>query len=380
MFLLILFAFDVAITRPFAGEILSKHIGRERLARIYSPTFHHGFLPNRQIEDAEWGAHRYGFYTNSLGMKDKAVREVAAEPADRRLLIIGDSFTEGAGFNFEATFPGLIAERLAPSGVEVLNAGVISYAPSIYDRRVRQLWDEGLRFDRVAVFLDISDIEDEAVFYRVDDSGNVVERDLSGIGVLWHRVEETVRDFLKRSSSLYVVGSYLNRLRKTKVTHRDACVDAMTELGDVHKVPKEAITERLMHRTRATWTFDDAVFSDWGARGLTLGAQHMDRLATFLAERDVGLTLVVYPWPQQVFAKDLDSRQVAFWKVWAEGRGVDFLNLFPAFIGDPEAEGFDPFGIYARYYIPCDEHWNAEGHRLVAERFLAAYPRDAGGR
>ena len=53
------------------------------------PVYHHGFIENGKFE-AE-----YNVYTNSLGFKDSEVRYVDRENKGRRILFIGDSFTEG---------------------------------------------------------------------------------------------------------------------------------------------------------------------------------------------------------------------------------------------------------------------------------------------
>ena len=82
----------------------------------------------------------------------------------------------------------------------------------------------------------------------------------------------------------------------------------------------------------------------------------------------INLIVVVYPWPDQIINRDLNSRQVSFWQAWAKGRNVQFVNLFPAFISDKDGEA-----TIREYFIPGDVHWNESGHRLVAEKFLRFY-------
>src|SRR5205814_553815 len=76
----------------------------------------------------------------------------------------------------EASFVGRVDAALSPRGVEVLNAGVISYCPIIYFRKDKHLLEDvGLRFDALVVYIDIGDIEDE-VTYKLDADGNVRPR------------------------------------------------------------------------------------------------------------------------------------------------------------------------------------------------------------
>ena len=51
-------------------------------------------------------------------------------------------------------------------------------------------------------------------------------------------------------------------------------------------------------------------------------------------------------------------------------RSILFIDLFPDFI----PIGQDPKEVIRKYFIPGDLHWNEEGHRLVARRFLETLP------
>jgi hypothetical protein len=90
----------------------------------------------------------------------------------------------------------------------------------------------------------------------------------------------------------------------------------------------------------------------------------MDELVGALRRHGVSLTIAVYPWPEQIRAGDVDSRQARFWKRWAAAHGADFIDYFPQFTGAPAP------ALIRRYFIPGDFHWNAEGHRLIARGYL----------
>ena len=94
------------------------------------------------------------------------------QPASRRILLIGDSFVEGIGMNFEDSFAGLLqgAGQQRSDRIEFLNAGVASYSPSIYYKKIKYLLDSGLRFDEVVLFSDTADVTDEATaYFCIDD-------------------------------------------------------------------------------------------------------------------------------------------------------------------------------------------------------------------
>src|SRR5262249_13185665 len=70
------------------------------------------------------------------------------------------------------SFAGLLAKagEQRPDRIEFLNAGVASYSPSIYYKKIKYLLDRGLKFDEVVLLSDSSDVEDEATsYFCIDD-------------------------------------------------------------------------------------------------------------------------------------------------------------------------------------------------------------------
>lgn len=73
---------------------------QEDRPRYPHPVYHHALLPNFDGYEL-WGEAHYRFVTNSLGFRDALVRDVPLVPTTRRILLIGDSFTEATGLTFE---------------------------------------------------------------------------------------------------------------------------------------------------------------------------------------------------------------------------------------------------------------------------------------
>lgn len=70
--------------------------------------------------------HRY----NALGFRGP---EVSLTPTtDRRIICIGDSWTEGIGASDEHTWPAVVQKELSPQGCEVINLGDSGSAPDRY--------------------------------------------------------------------------------------------------------------------------------------------------------------------------------------------------------------------------------------------------------
>ena len=123
---------------------------RERVARISDPVFDHGLAPKFDGYDI-WGEARYRLITNSLGFKDAVDARGAAEAerraasSDRQFLHRSDRPSLRA--HVRRTASGA-TDRRAREKVEFLDAGVASYSPIIYYKKIKYLLDRGLTIRR----------------------------------------------------------------------------------------------------------------------------------------------------------------------------------------------------------------------------------------
>jgi lysophospholipase L1-like esterase len=334
-------AFRVITGDSFYYSVIDKARGLNRKYRKRSPPYHHDLKKNVSMP-ASWGR-GYQIHTNSLGFKDRETREVPLRADGPRAVFIGDSFTEGVGMNYEDTFVGILDTHFHPRGVEILNAGVSSYSPAIYYRKIRYLLEEvGLRFTHLVVFIDISDAEDEARQYTID------ERDV----VVGSNDDSFIKRFLKEYSILYGIP------RAFKLGGTAEAADIAAEVEQLNLA---------IENPRGLWTIDETLYDQYGERGIDRMREHMDRLVELIRPYGIDLTIVVYPWPAQIFYKDLDSMQVRIWRTWSRENGAHFINLFPDFISSDDA--VNARAIRA-LFIRDDFHWNDAGHRRVAELFL----------
>ena len=104
------------------------------------------------------------FVTNALGLRD---REYASPkpPSVTRVLMLGDSFTEGAGLAAEQTVARRVEGALGARGCgryEVVNAGVASYSP-ILEYLLLQRLAPRLEPDLVVLNFDMTDVHDDLV-------------------------------------------------------------------------------------------------------------------------------------------------------------------------------------------------------------------------
>ncbi|MGQ0682897.1 hypothetical protein [Bradyrhizobium sp.] len=334
----------------FAWSSLTRGEETQRAARIANPVYDHGFAAKFEGHDV-WGEVRYPLITNSLGFKDASARDVPLKSASRRILLIGDSFAEGIGMRFEDSFAGRLQRAGEARGdkVEFLDAGVASYSPSIYYRKVKHLLESGLEFDEVMVFSDTSDVTDEAASYFCIDEDPKYRAYCTAS-------EGSMQPDARPKKSEFFIDRFVitNRLR----------ISLKRWIQSLLGNRKQALST---DRGRIGWSIQGFDVSGetrpLGAEGgIARSLQNMGKLADLLAARNIPLSIVVYPWAQQIAQGDRDSRQVALWRGFCEKRCKTFINLFPVLFAEAEADR----NWYERLYIVGDDHFSAEGNALVA--------------
>jgi hypothetical protein len=332
----------------FAYSSLTQGQEQARVARIYDPVYDHTLAPKFDGYDI-WGEARYRLITDTFGFKDASTRDVPLKSDTRRILIIGDSFAEAIGLPYERTFAGLLnaAGQARPDKVEFLDAGVASYSPSIYYKKIKYLLDRGLKFDEVVLLSDSSDVEDEATsYFCIDDDPKYHQYCTTAPGAVPEPAVK--RDFFLDH---FVV---TNRVRVTIKRW------ILTQLGN-----KRAAIEN--DHNRIGWTTknpDPAKYKPLGVDGgIARSLENMGKLSDLLASRGIPLTIVVYPWAQQIAQDDRDSRQEKLWREFCPGRCKAFIDLFPAYFAAADRDK----DWYEHLYILGDDHFSAAGNRMLFE-------------
>jgi hypothetical protein len=347
---LFLYCVGLFLAFDFVYSLLSGGEERQRSPRIASAIYDHGFAANFDGYDV-WGGLRYPLVTDNLGFKDAAVRDVPLQPTSRRILLIGDSFAEGIGMSFDDSFAGMLyrAGQERNEKIEFLNAGVASYSPVIYYKKIQFLLNSGLQFDEVVLFSDTSDVTDEATsYFCIDDDPKYRAHCSASEGSMQlapaapHKTDFLVDHFVVTNrAQLYVkhlVQSFLGNQRK--------------KLDSDHN--------------RIGWTVPGldlgSSYQPLGVDGgIARSLQNMQALADLLSARNIPLTIVVYPWAQQLAQGDRDSRQVSLWREFCVSRCKAFINLFPVFFAAAAVDR----DWYDHLFILGDDHFSAAGNRFM---------------
>ena len=353
---LISIIFFFALDGIFSAIVLHRH----RLPGAGATCFqrdderHHSLVANCQCE-RHWGKRSYPFATNNLGFRDQQTRDVPLAVDTPRVLLLGDSFTEGMD-SWPDSFVGQLAARYPQ--YDFFNGGVESYAPSNYLNVTRQLLDRGLKFDEVIVFIDLSDAQDEAAFYRDKDPSGAVDGPAKIVHN--HNWYSSLRAFI--TEHLLITNGVFDHLERLAVKH--GIYELNVGNGQLFDLPRSAWTYRAVSDSEPY----DIGYAPLGLEaGLRKEETKMTQLWQLLQQRGIPVSVVVYPWPAQIAHDKIDSRQVQMWRDWCNGKCQRFISVFPEFFAVKEACPPGKAGCwYMQEFIFGDEHYSSAGNALVA--------------
>ena len=352
--------------------------------RAYLPApYDHDLAPNEN--STRVGGHVvYPWRTDRFGFRTGECAPVEPEKGRENIFVIGDSFTEALGSTYEQSFAGLLACDAARQGKALWNLGVASYSPAIYHRKIRAAAERlGVKPAEIFVFLDLSDIDDDANVYRVVGDRVVRVGSFQG-NVSDSKVPDAKLPDAKVPDSKVTDAGISNSQAPDPQPSGPKAPDSEVpppsfDLGNF--LLSNFMTGRFVYdlyltaslsvaqstgKPRARWTIDPALMESWGRRGLEVAGANLDKIVNLCRDWQCGVTLVVYPWPDNVVAGDRNSIQVTHWRAWAAARGVRFIDGFAPFFSEPADT------VLGKYYIPGDVHFAELGNRLLYDEVRRA--------
>lgn len=351
--LLLFMTIDFVYTK-FKGPIQIHNI--ETDYRVKHEVYHHALKPNYQGY-GQWGPIKYKVCTDEHGFKVScASNKLSGDAFD--IAFIGDSFTEAVGMEYENTFVGMFAGRFRE--LKIANFGVMSYSPTIYLSKVKQMLNEGITFKHLFVFVDISDLQDDSQNYMVSSNGNVVDRIVSSGTKL------EVGGSSKTSESKTFKQFIRDNLRLTSLVSK--------YVSDLIKLIKPANVERRS-KDRSAWTYNSNSlgYGEFGVDGAAkLSVSYMKDLYELLKSKNIKLSVGVYPWPDQIFNdKLIGNKQSEIWREFCVNRCELYIDTFSTFAKLRDKN--DPMELYNEYYIARDDHFNKSGNKLIFEYLRDSY-------
>lgn len=235
----------VSIHLPQASPVSTFHWDGRETAWI---------APRDQTRAARIDSAQAGVQTTTARLLLSAIQVEKVEPSAQAVAILGDSITDGASASLgrDTRWPDALAERLAPHGVAVLNAGISGArlladgmggnALARFERDV--LAQPGVR--TVVVLIGINDISWPGTAFARQEQRPTLEALTAGFGQLLAQA---------RSRGVRVIGATL--------TPFEGALPG-TPLNDYYQPEKDALRQRLNAWIRDSGDFDAVLdFDAW---------------------------------------------------------------------------------------------------------------------
>ena len=332
--------------------------------RIISKVYHHDLKPNVEVYETWGGKLKRKIITNSIGFRDSSKKEILENTEKTRILLIGDSFIEGSGYDYEHTFAGLLENKLG-NNYEILNSAVESYSPSIYFKKTDFFLSQGYVFDKALVFLDLSDIYDE-LFIKFDDNQNIISEIPKEKQTLERKIKNKIyslgwflRDNTLTFRIMYLISDKTEEIKNYLKLKLKASKSLNKSFFSTSR--DDAIFYRMTHIDRGFWTFNEDKYLEV-SQGLAQSEKYLKKLFELLNQNKIDSHLIIYPWPAQIYYGD--KKHSPFWEKFSKSNNINLINLYDIFKSENNREFIFENFIYG------DIHWNKKGTLKVFNEII----------
>lgn len=341
----IIFVFTIA---EICLRLTSPRISPEEvLLRIKDPNTHHALAPNMNVSTGGFRGNIVHYKTNNLGYRCLIDEKVSRKSqSDNRILLLGDSFTEGVGLDYKDTFAYQLTCLLNGRGgksFEILNSAVCSYSPKLEARKLSMFLKRGFKANQVLLFLDISDVQDE-YSYLTWNSFTMEEMER------WRRTKS--QDYKRRLASFSEPELYPLFLVKFS--------ESLKNLTTHFINPDDASSYIPRRNQRYSWTVNPKIaeLNPWIQTGFRELKKNISRIRTLCEDNAIRFAIVIYPTPYQLNEPCRSCMFRKRMKDFSNKEKLTLIDLYPIFYN---------LKNFANYFFSADVHWNKNGHALVGE-------------
>jgi hypothetical protein len=353
-------------------ESIKLSIYNKRSHKLQSYYYHHDQRSNTNYLD-HWGNSRPVIYSNQYGFKDK--QKGLVKFSDKNILFIGDSLVEGVGLKYEDTWVGIVAEQLEERNIVVLNAGLQTYASSIYLAKTYDLIErKKIPITDVYVMISVNDIHDDFYRYKSVDENFKVKHD-EEINILFIEMI----NFIKGNTLTYQIIAELTPplafIQKLKSSFSSIKNSFSTHEGTLlqnQQIKKNIQSEEsiLMISNGGDYKlmYDENIFEKNGKESILKTINYLNRLGVYLSSKKINLTILL-PRESVFIIKNPIDKNYEF--LINQLESLNKNNIKFIYLNEYYQEYTNGFDAYRDLFFANDVHWNKKGNLKIAEEILS---------
>ncbi len=324
---------------------------------IYNNIYHHDIRKKRKVTQI-WDVNGDPYLSCSdlSGFKSKC-SDMDKQIKNYDYAFIGDSMTEGVGLEYEDTFVGVLADKY--KNLKIANLGVSSYTHSIYYSKINFLLNNGYKFNHLVLVPDLSDIQDEAIYYKL--CGDIViDKKTNNCEIAQNKKFKWKLKHLAFKHAQQTYTLYVHTMGVLKQGPK------YFSKFSKKKEPYEFNRYNWDH-PRGEWTYKpNSKFYGEGVKSATQTTlQISEKLYELLEKNNIKLSVMVYPWPNQIKYDTNKNNHYKMWEEFCKNKCFMFVNA-----GDYFFKSRDELGLnktYDKYFVKGDMHFNKSGHRVLSD-------------
>ena len=363
--LVLLFVFDFFLGNKIISYQKNKYFNKYLQYADSSIENHeiwnHDFKKNFEGTDA-YNQFKFKTCTNNFGFRVSCL-DKKDNKKNFDIAIIGDSFTESLGLNYEDSWLNFLEKQLPEK--EIINLGVRSFSPSIsYIKLKNLILLEDFYFKEVFVQIDVADIENEALDYVLLNDSKVISKHTNEN----ERLEST--NFKNKEIKQKKIFFRLKRIL------RDSFPLIYQSFFEIryYNLPKPRYRYYKKYQT-ASWTFNKSeIFWYDVDLGVKNSLYAMSKIYELLDANDIKLSIILIPWPNQLLWDNVESEHVKIFENFCKNKCNNIINLYPAFFNYKDRLDINEAKKNIKeLYLLGDMHTSVKGNKLLASEFKKQY-------
>ena len=375
IFVFLFFIIDLSLTQLFLFNFYYKKLEKLYISdlenRVPNKNYKYTFKKKSSFK-SKYLDHEYTIKTNNLGFRDYEVRDLNKN--SYYTIVIGDSFVEGVALEYKDTLVAQLNKKIKNNNInnyEFLNAGVSSYSPYIYQRKVIGVIKENswLKIDKVILLLDKSDVPDELIYFEssqrpkyfpVEKETYILKynedffQDLKKVD-LWRFISKqtTTGSFLKK------VGDIIDLERRNI---RDRYKLSKKLRKSFFKISTKQVKSFRSINTRKHISnyFQGDLWETKGKESVDFSIENIIKLKNFLDIRNIELLVVLFPWPFEIANKIPRENYINYIVQKLMKKKINYLSAYEYFLKG------DIYSNISENYIYNDMHFNKQGNKLLS--------------
>ena len=376
IFVFIFFVIDLSLTQLYLFNFYYKKLEKQYISdlenRVPNKDYKYTFKKKSSFKSNYIG-HEYIVKTNNLGFRDYEVRDLNKN--SYYTIVIGDSFVEGVTLEYKDTLVAQLNKKIQNNNInnyEFLNAGVASYSPYIYQRKVISIIEENpwLKTDRVILLLDKSDVPDELNYFdpkqrpeyfpveKEDYNFKYNEDFFTDLkrGDLWRFLSKqtTTGSFLK------IIGDIIDLERRNL---RDR-YKLSRKLGkSFFKISSKQVKAFRSINTRKHIAnyFHGNLWETKGKKSIDFSIENINKLKNYLNKKKIELLVVLFPWPFEI-ANEIPRENYTNYVIQELMKNeINYVSTYKYFLKG------DVYSNISENYIYNDMHFNRQGNKILSD-------------